>query len=330
MRRPEQHTNADIAVNAVRQIFNDVGYAVDEVVHDYGEDLVVQTSLDGEMDPSRIWVQVKGTRRLTNFKRGVDYAVRVSLPHARKWLCIPDLVVVVLWDITAGRGFWATPRSLEFTRELARLKPDLRIPLSRHRVFDRDAAIRLAWMARIENVGTRLAQVTIGQLFDQRPPPASVPEAALVPEMTRDVLALELLQQLGVVKDGGITEQYAAVWRDAWNAERQRDPLARHVISSTRMLDTRFAELGPDVTYSTQILASVILMLLRTIRPGASLEIPGCDWSGDLMLPEEIMLIDPVRSDRADRTDTRDFVARLGEHMETELANIRGRREQVV
>jgi hypothetical protein len=329
MKRPEQHTTADIAVTAVRQIFNDVGFAVDEIIRDYGEDLIVQTSLNGEVDPSRLWVQVKGTRRMSNFKRRDGYAISVSLPHARKWLSITDLVVVVLWDITTGRGFWAAPRSLEFQRELARLKPDLRIPFSPRQVFDQDAAVRLAWAARIENYSTRLAQITVGQMFDFTPPPATVPEAALFPEMSRDMVVLDLLKQLGVIEEDGIAEQYAAVWRDTWNAERHSDPLRRHVAASVRMLDARFRELGQGVTYSSQILAAVTFMLLRTVRPGAALEVAGCDWTGvDLGPLHEIFLITPTMPDRASDVDDRDFSARLGEVMEYELAERQRRQAQ--
>jgi hypothetical protein len=48
-RRTLQHGIADKAVSAVSAIWTDIGAAVDEIQHDYGEDLLVQTSFDEEV-----------------------------------------------------------------------------------------------------------------------------------------------------------------------------------------------------------------------------------------------------------------------------------------
>jgi hypothetical protein len=116
------------------------------------------------------------------------------------------------------------------------------------------------------------------------------------------------------------------LWREAWNGEHERDDLDRHVVSSVRMLDARFAELGPDVTYSGQILGSVVLMLLRVVRPGGAFEIPGCRWEGVELPPtDEILLIDPIRGEGGDPSDARHFIARLGGSIDAELASRRAR-----
>ena len=101
-KRPSQHEIASRAVAAVRKLWADAGAAVDEIHEDYGEDLLVQPSLNGEMDAVRIWVQVKGT---TTFKsRKSNPKVRLTVGHVKRWLTTDNYVIVILWDVSNGRG----------------------------------------------------------------------------------------------------------------------------------------------------------------------------------------------------------------------------------
>lgn len=61
--RPIRHQISAKAVVKVCDVWTDIGTAVEEIQRDYGEDLLVQTCLNGKMDSSRIWVQVKGVQR---------------------------------------------------------------------------------------------------------------------------------------------------------------------------------------------------------------------------------------------------------------------------
>jgi hypothetical protein len=58
-RRPPSHVIADQAVGAVVQMLVDACHAVHHVVHDYGEDLLIETSHSGRIDATRLWIQVK-------------------------------------------------------------------------------------------------------------------------------------------------------------------------------------------------------------------------------------------------------------------------------
>jgi hypothetical protein len=86
-----------------------MGHAVERVFQDYGDDFVVQTILDGEIAPIRIYVQVKGTQRMASHLRNGSYKVSVTLAHALKWARTCDLVVLALWDIKTNRGVWTLP-----------------------------------------------------------------------------------------------------------------------------------------------------------------------------------------------------------------------------
>ncbi|VVJ15414.1 Uncharacterised protein [Amycolatopsis camponoti] len=102
-KRPLQHVIGSKAAAAVSRIWLDIDAAVDEVKNDYGEDLLVQTSLRGEVDPSRVWVQVKGRSQIdpTSFNKK---SVRVPIDRAIRWAYSAETVALVLWDVSADRG----------------------------------------------------------------------------------------------------------------------------------------------------------------------------------------------------------------------------------
>ena len=99
-KRPHSHRVADQAVNRVESIFVNCGCACDRIQHDYGEDLLVQTALNDEVDPLRIFVQVKGTTDIQRFRnKGLAYSLGVPKPLAQRWARSAELVVIVLWDV---------------------------------------------------------------------------------------------------------------------------------------------------------------------------------------------------------------------------------------
>jgi hypothetical protein len=84
----------------------EMGWAVDRVVSDYGEDLIVQTVQDGIVDTFRTLVQVRSTaRRITPSARGP--VLRVGSDHALRWSRTAEPVVVVLWHVPSRRGWYA-------------------------------------------------------------------------------------------------------------------------------------------------------------------------------------------------------------------------------
>ncbi|MFD8721983.1 DUF4365 domain-containing protein [Streptomyces sp. NPDC059629] len=156
-RRPAQHRIASLAVASVRRVWNAHGHAVDEIKEDYGEDLLVQTCLNGRMDASRIWIQVKGTEKdCLNVRRGLP-SIRVKAEQILRWARSADLVIVVLWDVKNDCG-WFMPPQQSFNHVQLRRLPDSHFTLrfSRDLAFDSEAVERLAWAARIEHANRSL------------------------------------------------------------------------------------------------------------------------------------------------------------------------------
>ncbi|MFH8494459.1 DUF4365 domain-containing protein [Streptomyces coeruleorubidus] len=158
--RPKQHQIASQAVAAVRKIWADVGAGVDEISEDYGEDLLVQPSINGRVDKARLWIQVKGTAadlRLDGDSPFVPGVVEVNRNLALRWLGSADLVIVVRWSVRHHTGWYATPKSTIKEEDLWNLEDDspvekVKLRFRKENQFNEQAAEALAWAARVDRV----------------------------------------------------------------------------------------------------------------------------------------------------------------------------------
>jgi hypothetical protein len=151
--RTHEHVIGDQAMAAVAAVVTEAGHAAERVVNDYGEDLLIQTSHAGRMDASRLWFQVKGTDAVDRYrlKRG-GFSVSVDLDHALRWSRSADLVVVVLWDVGGGCGWYAIPGNQMDPRQGLTLgKRSKVLQFSEEQVLDAAAIDRLVWESRINH-----------------------------------------------------------------------------------------------------------------------------------------------------------------------------------
>src|SRR6266404_3955568 len=104
-RRTRQHVIADLGVNLVERQALLSGFVVNRVVHDYGIDLEITTfNRRGEVEPGKIWVQVKATDRL-RLKSDESYlAYRVRRADLLYWLSEPLPVVLIVYDARQDRA----------------------------------------------------------------------------------------------------------------------------------------------------------------------------------------------------------------------------------
>jgi hypothetical protein len=147
--RTEEHEIAEVALTAIQAVIATAGFAVERVTNDYGEDLLVQTSYEGQMDASRLWVQAKGTRSIGSYARSDGrYALSMDRSHLTRWARSADPVVIVLWDCLQGAGCFTRvddrPRAGDET-DTAMVYFDSGQP------FDTAHVIELAWMSRIDH-----------------------------------------------------------------------------------------------------------------------------------------------------------------------------------
>lgn len=246
-RRTKSHVIADKATAQIADIITDCGFSSEVIHHDYGEDLMVQTKWGDDVDPNKVWIQVKGTEDILRFKsKAHGYSLRVSLNHAFHWVRASGLVVVILWDVVNRRGYWSLPRSSLSEMEFRLSNSDsIRLRFSESREFDAQAMNKIAWTARIDHYQGLLAIAKASdehaQLFDQD-------HKSIVPLITMDFLKL-----LNIIVDDGLDPAFLEPIRDKDN----------------RLLDWNEEEDGSKVE------ALLILGLLNRMHEIANLGLPG-------------------------------------------------------
>jgi hypothetical protein len=150
-RRPHPHRLGDLAASRVATIFEECGFAVERIAQDYGEDLLVQTTRGDDVDPSRIWVQVKGRSRI-KWSAGGMWNERVTIDHALRWARSADLVVLAVWDFQCDCGYWSLPIEQVDQWDLYLLQQkSARLQLSSDNRLEQSTAERLAWRARFQH-----------------------------------------------------------------------------------------------------------------------------------------------------------------------------------
>lgn len=160
--RPRSHVVADLAVEQVGAGISQLGWAWERVQQDYGEDILVQPVFDGDVEPFKIWLQVKGTDCIATYrnKDRRSYSYSFSIGHLMKWLRSTDLHILVLWDVKKRRGYFGQPSSAGSAWDLT-FKPGESATV-RFRAKDRltkEAWIRIGWQSRLRYYDSRIGRL---------------------------------------------------------------------------------------------------------------------------------------------------------------------------
>ncbi len=67
LQRPHSHRIEDLSRNRLRDAFNSVGWVVEDLRKDYGEDLLVRIFEQGVATPLSFFVQAKATDRIEDY-----------------------------------------------------------------------------------------------------------------------------------------------------------------------------------------------------------------------------------------------------------------------
>ncbi|MFI2708931.1 DUF4365 domain-containing protein [Micromonospora sp. NPDC018662] len=208
-----QHELASRAVASVVKVLANTGAAVEEVKNDYGEDLFVQTSWRGEVDLSKIWIQVKSRERVAARPRNGHRSVKVSRDHALRWSTMGDTVVVVLWDVSRDIGWYVMPAQCLDAFEVLMSKDDfitLRVPDDN--VFDELVVRRLTWRARMDHLNRRAAA-----LHAQVQEGEDISGDEYLPFRQRQAhIGFEAVRFVGIMDEGGYTKAFDERLRNAY------------------------------------------------------------------------------------------------------------------
>lgn len=90
------HKTAHRAVLAVSTVLAKIGALSETIKNDYGEDLVVQTSLGDIADNFTLLIQVKGTKR--RFESDGSIRIPLKIQHLFRWASHGQPVLVCLYS----------------------------------------------------------------------------------------------------------------------------------------------------------------------------------------------------------------------------------------
>ncbi|WP_438036994.1 DUF4365 domain-containing protein [Sorangium sp. So ce204] len=200
MKRPKAHTKGALGVAGLTKACLECEWACDPVLSDYGEDLIVQTTLNEEVDTFRTLFQVKCTEKIR--ARGSSFKWRIRREHALRWHRSREPVVLVIWELASGTGWFALPR--EQTSEFALLTSSRRtvsVLFEKSSCITRQKLEQLAWRLRLKHYEERMvvahdADMTRLEFGQKKSPDGTGFQSSLA------VIAFDLLHTIGIMRRG--------------------------------------------------------------------------------------------------------------------------------
>lgn len=134
-KRPRSHQLEDISRNHLHRKFEEVGWTVEDLSKDYGEDLFVRIFDKGKSTPFSFFVQSKATDNLASYldrdTRNIHY--RVTTEHLNHWRDFREPVILTVYDASSDTTHWTCIQNalarLPKTKDLTKHKT-LRIVIS--------------------------------------------------------------------------------------------------------------------------------------------------------------------------------------------------------
>lgn len=173
--RPRSHTLEDLSRNRLHAVFEKLGWTVEDIAKDYGEDLLVRIFERGRATPLKFFVQAKATDNIFRFLAGKTGMLRVPVKreHALHWKKFNDPVILTLWDSHSDVIYWICiqtafdklPRQL-FSASSKRKAFPVSIPLDN--VLDKNGLRRIHKISRAyhqrasrERKGSEILRATV-------------------------------------------------------------------------------------------------------------------------------------------------------------------------
>lgn len=273
--RTDEHVIADLAVGAVTRIVHECKWACERVVADYGEDLLVQPTVDEEVDHCRIWIQVKGTRELARFQRSDGHlTLSVDFDHALKWIRSADLVVVVLWDVEQGIGYWTLPLECVDQWDLYALQTkQASLRFGGASRFTQETLKWLGWRAREHHYSMLLSDALVD---------AEIAHSMGINNGTSGraqsrvpLIAFDFLSRLGVVTTSGVHEDVMRMYKNILPQcmPEPGEGTTPEIMAGTMAMIGRLDAVAPGLGLGGSAIEEfgrvATLMILEELDPGA-------------------------------------------------------------
>ncbi len=107
-RRGWQHVFESRSEAQLKDVFGSVGWVVERISEDYGEDLYGRPFENGNPTGNDFFIQLKGTDDVSQYKLKTKeyFSYKISLENLRQWHRFYVPVILVIWDISKRTGYW--------------------------------------------------------------------------------------------------------------------------------------------------------------------------------------------------------------------------------
>jgi hypothetical protein len=107
-KRPRSHQLETFSLDRLRAVFNRQGWTVEDLQHDYGEDLLVRIFDKGRATPLAFFVQAKATDNIRRYFKpgGTHLLFPITTDHAHHWSRFWEPIFLTVWDSKADVTYW--------------------------------------------------------------------------------------------------------------------------------------------------------------------------------------------------------------------------------
>lgn len=106
--RTRSHQLESLSRNYLHGVFTDVGWTVQDLSQDYGEDLLIRIFNSGQSSHLSFFVQAKATDHLENYldKRREHILFPIKVDHIEHWKKFWEPVLLTIWDSKTRVTYW--------------------------------------------------------------------------------------------------------------------------------------------------------------------------------------------------------------------------------
>ncbi|MGC4044404.1 MAG: DUF4365 domain-containing protein [Armatimonas sp.] len=107
-KRTRNHIIEDIARASLRNIFSHLGWTVEDLNQDYGEDLLIRVFENNNATPWILFAQSKATDHINRYliNNGNIISFPIDSVHINHWSLFSEPVVLMIYDVKSGNTYW--------------------------------------------------------------------------------------------------------------------------------------------------------------------------------------------------------------------------------
>lgn len=162
IKRPRAHELEDLSRNKLHQAFNSVGWTVEDLGKDYGEDCLVRVFENGVATPFTFFVQAKSSDHIESYidkeRRHVTYPVATD--HIEHWKKFWEPVILTVWDSVNDVTYWESIQTFMEGHASGPLAKTMRVKVPIDNTLDEEGLKRI--LARTKSRHYRFEQEQVG------------------------------------------------------------------------------------------------------------------------------------------------------------------------